>query len=476
MRNYVTVDSRAKGKITQFDALAFVSGDTSGFFNLPGGPLAFSVGGEYRRERNSYDLDDLTQAGYAFYNAIPTFSAPAFEVKEAFAELQVPLLKDTPFFEELTLKGSGRVSDYKGATGTVYAYGGEAVWKPVQDITLRGAYSRSVRAPNLQELFSSQSQNFTPAPNDPCAARNLATGSSNRVANCNAAGRPAGYDFFYIQSLEIRSGGNPNLREETSDSYTAGIILQPRFIPGLSLSSDFYDITVNDVITATGTPQQILNNCYDAPTLANPFCSLFQRAGASGGPAGEIPFQILEGSLLQSSANFAKFKVRGIDTQLDYRHTFGFGTVNFNAIWTHVLKNETFTDPSDLTQKDVVKSELNDPDDQVNVNLSVKRNALTVGYQMRWIDHMYLNTFEDYNSVNGNPPQNADYAPIKKYPGVFYHDVRVGYDVTDDFNIYVGVDNITDKKPPFGLTGVGGGSGIYDNRGRYMYAGVVAKF
>ena len=88
---------------------------------------------------------------------------------------------------------------------------------------------------------------------------------------------------------------------------------------------------------------------------------------------------------------------------------------------------------------------------------------------------MYLNTYEDYNALNGQRPQNADYASIRKYPDVFYHDVRVGVDVTDRFNIYAGVDNITNRQPPFGLTGVGGGSGIYDNRGQYFYLGVQAR-
>ena len=89
---------------------------------------------------------------------------------------------------------------------------------------------------------------------------------------------------------------------------------------------------------------------------------------------------------------------------------------------------------------------------------------------------MYLNTWEDYNPLNGQGPQNADFAPIKKYPDVFYHDIRLGVDVNDQFNIYFGVDNIANRQPPYGLTGIGGGSGIYDVRGRYGYAGVVAKF
>lgn len=475
-RDYLTVSSSAVGKITQFDLLGYVSGDTSGFFNLPGGPISFSVGGEYRRETNYYDLDDITQAGYAFYNAIPEFTSPAFEVKEAYGEINLPLLRDMPFADELSVRGSGRISDYKGATGTVYAYGGEVIYRPISDITFRGAYSRSVRAPNLSELFSEQSQNFTPAPNDPCSARNIGAGSATRAANCAAAGRPAGYDYVYTSSLEIVSGGNPNLREETSDSYTAGILLQPRWVPGLSFSVDYYDIAVNNVITATGSAQQILNLCYDSPTLNNPFCGLFQRAGAGGGPRGEEPFRVLEGSLLQSTANFAKLLVRGVDVNLNYRKELSFGKIDLGAVWTHQIRNESYTNPADPTFVNVFVDELGDPSDQVNFNASLKTGNVTFGYQMRWIGKMYLNTYEDYNSVNGQPPQNPDYAPIKKYPDVFYHDVRLGLDVNKQFNIYAGIDNVTDRLPPYGLTGVGAGSGIYDVRGRYMYAGVVTKF
>lgn len=474
-RKYLLVDSHAKGKITQFDVLGYVSGDTSGFFNLPGGPVSFSVGGEYRRETNFYDLDDLTQEGYAFYNAIPSFTAPAFEVKEAFGEIQLPILKDKPFFEELTLRGSGRISDYKGATGTVYTYGGEGTWKPVKDLTLRGTWARSIRAPNLSELYSAQGQNFAPLFVDPCSARNIGTGSATRAANCAAAGIPTSYDFVYAQSLQIVSGGNPNLKEETSNSWTLGGILQPRWIPGLSISADYYNITVNNVI-ASVSAQQIANLCYDSPNLNNQFCALFKRAGAGGGPNGEEPFRIIEGSLLQASTNFAKLKTRGIDTQIDYIHNFDWGKLKLNALWTHVFRLDQFTNPSDPNFIDRIVGELGDPNDQVNVNAALTFGKVTFGYQLRWIDKQYLNTYEDYNPLNGQPPQNTDYAPIKTYPSVFYHDIRLSLDVNDKFSIYAGVDNVADKKPPYGLTGVGAGSGIYDVRGRFMYTGIVAKF
>ena len=474
-RNYVLVDSMATGKVTQFDVLGYVSGDTSGFFNLPGGPVSFSVGGEYRRETVRYDLDDLTQEGYAFYNAIPSFTAPAMKVKEAFAEINIPILKDTPFFQDLSLRANGRISDYNNAAGTAYTYGGEAVWKPIEDITLRGTYARAVRSPNLVELYSAIGQNYAPGFVDPCSARNIATGSANRVANCAAAGVPTGYDFVYSQSLETRSGGNNALREEKSDSWTAGVLLQPRFLPGFSISADYYTITVKNVISSVDA-QTIANLCYDSPSLDNLFCNQFERAGANGGPAGEVAHQILEGSMLESSLNFAKFKVRGIDVQADYNHDLGFGKLSLNAVWTHILQNDQFTDPTDATWKDRFMNELADPKDAVNFNATLDMGKVKFGYQLRWLGGMYLNTYEDYNELNGLPPQNADYAPIKKYPSVWYHDVRLGVDVTDQFNWYVGVDNVTDRYPPYGLTGITGGSGIYDNRGRYIYTGIKANF
>jgi outer membrane receptor protein involved in Fe transport len=475
-KNYLRVDSTATGKITQLDAMAYVAGDLSQLFELPGGPIGFSVGGEYRKETLRYELDDYTEQGYAFYNAIPDFESPSFEVKEAFAEVNIPLLRNLPFARELTVKGSGRISDYKGAVGTVKTYGVEGIWSPVRDITFRGAYNRSLRAPNLSELYSPVGQNFTPAPADPCSARNIGAGSTFRSANCTAAGRPAGYDFVYTSSLEIRSGGNVDLKEETSKSLTLGAVVQPRFIPGLSLSADYYDITVKDVITSVGTAQDILNLCYDSATLDNPFCGLFQRAGASGGPNGEIPFQVLSGSLLQTQANFAKLKARGIDTQLNYVRNTGFGRITAQVIWTHQLKNESYTNPANPDFRDVFIDELGDPKDQVNFNLNAKKGPLTLGYQFRWIGRQYLNTYEDYNAVNGLPPQNTDYAEIEKYPAVAYHDLRVAYDVRKNINLYFGVDNVLNKMPPYGLTGVGGGSGIYDNRGRFFYGGFVTKF
>jgi outer membrane receptor protein involved in Fe transport len=474
-RNYLISDTTSKGNIKQFVASGFIGGNTGKFFNLPGGPIGFVIGAEYRRERNFFKADDLVSTGLTFYNALPLFNPPAFEVKEVYGELRVPILKDIPFFHELSLNGAGRISDYKGKTGTVYAYNGNVEWSPIRDIRLRAGYARSVRAPNLSDLFSAQSQNFAPGFVDPCSARNIGTGASTRIANCAAAGIPAAYDFVYSSSLSLVSGGNPALNEETSDSITLGAVVQPRFIPGLSFTADYYNIEVNKVITAP-TAQQIANACYDATDLNNQFCALFRRAGSTGASSGEVAFQIIEGSLQQTLLNYAKNKVRGLDIETSYKRELeGIGSFSTRVVYTHVFQSDDFLDPANPGRADQTLLELGDPKDALNWDTEFKRGAATIGLQFRYIGKQVLNTFEDFFTKQGRPPENADYARRKFYPSVFYQDVRLGLDVNDKFNIYGGIDNVFNRQPPLGLTGTGGGSGIYDARGRFFYAGIKAK-
>jgi outer membrane receptor protein involved in Fe transport len=473
-RAYLLQDTTSVGKITQFDVSAFVSGDSSQWFELPGGPVGVAVGAEYRREKNSFKADQLVEDGYTFYNALPTFSPPAFGVKEAYGELRLPLLKDVPFIQELTVSGAGRVAKYKGSTGTVYSYNGGVDYAPFSGLRLRGNYARAVRAPNLVELFSAQGQNFATV-TDPCSARNIAEGTAARLANCRAAGVPAGYDFVYSQSLEIVSGGNPLLKAETSDSLTLGGVFQPEFIPGLSVSADYYNIKVNKVITSVSA-QDIIDQCYDQASLSNVFCTLFQRAGSGGGPRGEEASQILEGSLLQSSLNFAKLQVRGIDAEVNYTRDLGsVGKVTTRLVYTHVFQNDQFLNPADPAFADRILSELGDPQDEFNLNSTLKRGRFTFGYDLQYIGKQYLNSYEDFNGLQGRAPENADYADRQFYKAVFYHDARVSFDPTDTLNFYLGVNNFTNKLPPLGLSGIGGGSGIYDARGRFFFFGMKAK-
>jgi outer membrane receptor protein involved in Fe transport len=472
-RDYLLTNSFTDAHISQFVLNAFMSGDTSSFFELPGGPVGFAFGAEYRKEKVFYDQDDFTQKGLSFYNGIGTFDPTSFEVKEAFGEIRLPIIRDS-FIHELTVSAAGRVSDYKGATGTTFAYNAGIDFAPVRDLRLRGNYSRAVRAPNLTDLYFPLSQNFAPAPNDPCALdfRN----TPQREANCAAAGVPANFNYQYKSSLAFQSGGNANLREEKSDSFTVGGVFQPRFLPGFALTVDFYDITVNDVITSPSA-QQIIDACYDAESIDNQFCELFQRQGAGTGPSGEITGRILENSLQVVPLNYAKLKVRGVDAEVAYRHKFsGIGSLSTKLTYTHVLKNDAFLNPLTPDLPNRALYELGDPVDSFNFDLDLKSGPITFGYDLRYIGKQLLNQYEDYFAVGDQPPQNADYASIKFYPAVWYHDVRVSIEADKNFDFYLGIDNVLNRDPPYGLSGAGGGSAIFTNRGRFFYAGAVAKF
>lgn len=484
-RDYITEDTTSQAKLTQFVASAFVSGNTGSFLNLPGGAIGFALGGEYRRETLFYQADPIVEAGRTFYNALPTFSPDAFDVKEAYAELRVPILADVPFFDEFTISGAARVSDYGGAVGTTWAYNAGFEWQVIPDIRVRGQYGRSVRAPNLTETSFPLTQNFAPGFSDPCLPQNIGN-NPNRAANCAADLGPLvndpGFQSLPNYSLEILSGSNPNLTEETSDSYTIGAVITPQALRGLSLTVDYFDIKVNQVITSPSA-QQVVNACYDQPSLANQFCSLFNRYRGTGtGPNGEIPGQVLDADAQIIPLNYAARTVRGYDLDLAYNHTFGEDfRASTHLIYTHLFERSNFQDPSNPAFEDRILSELGDPEDEFRWTVDLQKGPFSVGYTMQYIGPQVINLYEDFFPLdsactpNGCPPNNADYADIQKYQAVFYHDIRFGFDL-ERFEFNMGVDNVLDTNPPLGLTGIGGGSGIYGVRGRNFYAGVLARF
>jgi outer membrane receptor protein involved in Fe transport len=484
-RNYIVSDSGSAGRLEQIVVNAFLSGDTSEWFELPGGPVRFAIGGEYRTEDAFFKADEIIESGVTFLNALQTFDPDKFEVKEAFGELQVPLLKDMPFFHELTLSGAARVSDYRGATGTVWAYNGGVEWAPIRDIRFRANYGRAVRAPNYTETASPLGQNFAPGFQDPCSPARLGTGSQTREANCRAElGDLINNADFIGQtsgtySLEILSGSNPALKQETSDSYTIGAVIEPRFAPGLSLTVDYYNIKVKDVIVAP-TSQQIVNSCYDLPDLNNQFCALFTRNGAGTGPNGEAPGEIISQSLQAIPLNFASRVRKGIDVQANYRTTFGEnGAINTRFLYTHQLKNSNFQDPTNPDFENRLLDELGDPTDEFRWNTDLTLGRFTLGYEMRYIGPMLVTLYEDLYSLQGRPAQNADWADILTFPSVLYHDVRFDLRVGDEakgVNFFVGIDNLTDKEPPLGSTATGAGSAIYNIRGRTFFSGFRARF
>jgi outer membrane receptor protein involved in Fe transport len=402
--------------------------------------------------------------------------------------LNVPILKDRPFFHELTLSGAGRVSKYTKAIGTVWTYNAGGEWAPIRDLRFRVNYGKAVRAPNVSETGFPVVPNFAPGFQDPCSSTQIGA-NPNRLPNCTAdlgallAGLPN-----VTRSLPILSGSNPNLKPEVSQSFTVGGVLQPRFIPGLSVSLDYYNIRVNNVIVSLSA-QAIVNGCYDQPSLNNPLCGLFTRfRGPGTGPLGEQPGEVLGNSLISAGQNFARRVRRGIDTQIGYRARLGPGVLlDTNLIYVHGIQTSNFQNPSLPQFEDRILSELGDPKDEFRLDTDLKIGHVTFGYQLHYISPMFVSAFEDLNALPsactaaGCPPNNLDFADVRTFPAITYHNIRLQWDTGPAFRakniqLYAGVNNIFNQKPPLGLSGLTGTSAIYDIRGRNYYAGVKANF
>lgn len=488
--NFANVTTTRKEAASQLNIVGSVSGDLSQLFELPGGPIGFALGGEYRRERASVTPDALTASGGTFFNAFDTFRPPSFSVKEVFGELNLPLLRNLPFAEELTVAGAARLSDYNTNANKTFAYNISGIYAPVSDIRVRANYSKSTRVPTIDDLFSPQTQNFAFLA-DPCNAANI-NGGPFRVANCAALGVPTvnqpgsvsecdqslparrpGAPFFNCRAANSNSGflsgGNPDLEEETGKSLTIGAVLTPRFLRGFSFTADYYDIKVTKLIAALGA-QQIITSCVDQETINNPFC------GALLTPRDNLGF-FQNPLLISAGINFAKQTTRGLDFDLAYRRTFENGNrLNLRGIATYVLERTNFTNPLDANFGNRIRSELGDPVFSGSAILGAGTGNFDLQYTLRYIGRQTIGAYEEQNSFEGRPPTNADIFPQVYYPDVFYHDARVSYKVNNNYRAYFGVDNLFNRKPPLGLTGAGEGSGIFTAIGRYFYAGAQIDF
>ncbi len=478
---YFSRQFTAHASLEQLDFQGFVNGDTSGFFNLPGGPIRFAVGGEYRREKAVYLQDKFVVDGFTNGVSIPTFAPPAFKVKEAFGELQLPLVKDVFLLKELTVKGAARVSDYGGGVGTVWAYNYGAQWSPFDGIRFRANYGRSVRAPNVSETGSPLVPNFSSI-TDPCNTANI-NNNANRTKNCNTdLGALVANLPSITYSLPIVSGSNPNLQAEKSDSWTFGVVLTPKFVPGFALSIDYYNIKVKGIITSVAA-QTILNNCYDFSSLNNIFCQQFTRfRGPGTGPMGEAPGAILGNSLIVAPLNFAQRIRKGIDVDFSYRANIS-SDVKFTThlIYTHGIKTSNFEDVTNPNFENRILSEVGDPKDEFQLDSDLTVGQITFGYRLHYISPQYIVAYENFNPLNGSLPLNADAISPTKYPAVSYSDVRLEWNLPsgsrkDAFQFYFGVNNIFKQLPPLGTTATGVGTAIFDYRGRNFFAGFRVRY
>jgi iron complex outermembrane receptor protein len=438
---------------------------TGDAFNLPAGPFSFAVGGEYRKEKLSARDDGLAVSG----QLDPVFStgfAPIdaeFDVTEAYVEVRAPILADKPMVDSLSLEAAARYSDYSTIGETAaWKVGGE--WAPSRDLRFRVTRARSVRAPNLNELFSPGSFSLL-STIDPCDAARI-NDNPNRLANCRALGIPEGWiDPTGAFSNLALNGGNASLKEETSNSWTVGFVLTPAFAPGLSVSVDYWSIKIDDAINSI-PDQQIADKCVDSESLDNPFCPLINRGD---------DFSI--GIVDIRDINIGELSAEGVDFQVNYEFGDGLfglpGRFLVNLSGTYLLKNEQLVDASDPTSLLVLDGEFTHPNWRANMGINYVGDAWLLSWNMRYIGPSEVD-------AQASPEKYAD----PHISSRLYHDLYTSYQFGRTLELNAGVNNVLDTEPPSnpavytgaGAIGTYSAGAFFDSIGRYFFVGLKSKF
>ena len=463
--DFVLATHTSQSKIKQDVVSGYLSGDFGRLFELPGGAIGYALGAEYRKEQSSQVPSDLLQAGTLLDSSQILPASGEFDVKEAFAELNVPLLKDLPFAHQLSAGAAIRFSDYS-TVGNTTTWKVDGLYAPVRDLMFRGTYSKAVRAPNISELFDPTSGTFQFINPDPCAISNRSSGSPQRAANCVAQLTALGLTAAQIAVFEPSAaaatsklglvGGNPNLSEEEARTWTAGAVLRPRFIPGLVISGDWYDIRIKDAISYP-TATELFALCVDQPTLQNVFCQNITRQQGTGFAQS---FNVIP-------QNVAEFTTSGLDVQLNYRFSPSpqVGTFNLKVVGGY-LNDLTFISTPGATP-DQDRDETYTPKYIGVADLTWTKGGLSVNYGLAYQSKTRRFTTEQ---LKGNPDLSAPQYFF--YRERWEHDLQVSYTLpTDDFTLYAGVNNLTDEKPDV----ASGGNYPYSAVGRYFYVGAKVK-
>ncbi|XVJ63632.1 MAG: TonB-dependent receptor [Sphingopyxis sp.] len=435
-------------KRTQQVASAYVSGDTSDFFNGWAGPVGFTAGYEFRKEdgRFSYgtDLNTSFNQGAESAPLVPPF----VKVNELFGELIVPILSDFPLVQKLTVEGAYRKSWYERSVGDNRSYDTNKIginWTVSDDLRLRGTRQTVIRDPNIGEfanpVFSIPFANlrtvarlFPRYAGDPCVgATNAAT-----IAQCTAQGYQGAYDSNNPANLVggYFFGGNANIEAETGKTYTLGGVFTPTFLPGLNLSVDWYKIDIRNAVGQI-QPVDALTSCYITdPTADNPLCDAVTRDPTTG--------YLLDAFV--DDRNLALIKQQGVD--IDFRYGFDLDvgvpgsrlTLGYTAsiVTKYSIQRNAALTPVDCkgTYGAACSSDLVTlvaPDFRSRATITWDTDPLTVQFGWKRIGAVRDSTA---NSVG-------------KIPAYDYFDLNLAVrPPVEGLTLAFGIDNIFDKKPP----------------------------
>lgn len=467
--DYVSHTQQREHTITQEVILAVATFDTGQFLQLPGGAPQFALGVEHREEASANINDAFVKSGLSETAPQPD-AVGGFRVSEAFIEVSAPILADVDFAEKLTLDAAYRYADYSHA-GVARAWKVGGFWSPVTDVGFRGTYSVAVRAPNITEAFLPATASFF-GYSDPCDVDNIGD-DPDRAVNCAALGIPQPFNASDNVSVPGFTSGNTGLVPEEAETYTLGVVLQPRWTPGLSITVDYYSIEIADAIRAIGA-QEAVDNCVDGSGGLDPtFCNLVTRDPGT--------FDVT--SINTTFVNAEALITKGWDIQLAYSHDVGEwtkgvdflseldGRMTLTVIVNHVDKLRVFAFQSDPTNENIEEGELGDPEWSFITNLVYDQGPVSFAWRSRWEDEVAT------IALGEDIPEDLSPSSVE---AVWYHDFVVRYRLTGlserDSELFVGVNNAFDEEIPFQGAGGNGTASTYDLLGRYVFVGATARF
>jgi iron complex outermembrane receptor protein len=435
------------GQATYGSTINSATADFGGeLFTLPAGALGFAAGLEHREVKGYDRPGQFEQSGYSTDLAgNPT--AGRYTVKEAYAELNVPVLKGQPFAELLSFNLATRHSDYSNF-GTANNSKISFMYKPVKDLLTRGTWAEGFRAPTLGDTFGGGQQSFDKFL-DPCDTRFGAASSDPAVlARCVAAGTTPTYRQVDQSGTPIDStggsqgltafmsgAGNSFLKPETAVTKTLGFVYSPSFLPGFSGSLDWYNIKVKNRITGISATY-VANECYINGSAD--FCSVIKRDPATG--------QI--NALARGNANLGEMETEGFDVALSYR-------LPRTAYGQFTVRNETSYVDTFRTRSGA-DSEWNNYAGEYlynrvksNTHLDWNLGNWSASWGMRYYSPVKDQCWDVEAGIECNMPEAKTTwgTGANKLGSLVYHDLSVGYKTSWNGRILVGVNNIFGKEP-----------------------------
>lgn len=474
-------------------AEAGLSGDLGVTSPFASTPIGFAAGVEYRSYTGESFGDAISRTPGAVLGAgaaaLPI--AGNYDSREVYAELIVPLIEDKPFFQSLTIEGGIRYADYSTSGGnTTWKAGGS--WEPVDGVKFRGVYSRAVRAPNIGELFQPQVVALSNLTFDPCQGQTTNSaganfnatlaGSADLRALCVATGVPSGaigsgsIPAPSAGQIQTTQGGNPLLDPETATTITAGVVLQPEFVPGLVISADWYKILIEEAIT-NPTVLDVINGCYSTalnPTLSfsTPACGLIGRnpAGRLDGAAVETPGVFL------GLSNQGRIETSGIDLNVSYTRDIGFATFVYNLAANYTFENLFQATPASVNRECIgFFSASCNPISEFTLNQRTTLRFDQMDISLNW---------RHLSEVIREPLASPILPAFSVIPAYDLFDLALAFSITDNLRLNLAVSNLLDEDPPLvgsqvGTTAFNAGNtypSTYDVFGRRYNVGVNLRF